>query len=139
MNAYPPISTTRKIHHLLCRQGCLHNLLGVHQGRIYTERGLSRHRHVTSSNGLNSLRENVAASRILQKRPSDDTFNLALLSSPVTRISRIEDMAGITTILVTGGSGLVGRAVQWVVENNPQSAPVNENWVFLSSSDGDLR
>ncbi len=103
------------------------------------QRGLSRHRHVTSSNGLNRLRKNVAASRILWKRPPDDTFNLARLSSPVTRISRIEDMAGITTILVTGGSGLVGRAVQWVVENNPQSAQVNENWVFLSSSDGDLR
>jgi GDP-L-fucose synthase len=48
-------------------------------------------------------------------------------------------MAGITTILVTGGSGLVGRAVQWVVENSSQSAPADGNWVFLSSSDGDLR
>jgi len=38
-------------------------------------------------------------------------------------------------ILVTGGSGLVGRAIQSVVE---AEARENETWVFLSSKDGDL-
>ena len=35
-------------------------------------------------------------------------------------------------ILVTGGSGLVGKALQQVVD-------LAENWTFLSSADGDLR
>ena len=39
-------------------------------------------------------------------------------------------------VLVTGGTGLVGRALQEVItrEKLPQ-----ERWVFLSSKDGDLR
>ena len=43
-----------------------------------------------------------------------------------------------------GGTGLVGEAIRYVVENEPvgskfgkQSA--DEQWVFLSSKDGDLR
>jgi len=39
-------------------------------------------------------------------------------------------------ILVTGGTGLVGRALMEVVEADPQK---NEKWIFLKSSDGDLR
>jgi len=39
-------------------------------------------------------------------------------------------------VLVTGGSGLVGRALKEVVGGDPQP---NEEWVFLSSTDGDLR
>ncbi len=38
-------------------------------------------------------------------------------------------------ILVTGGKGLVGRALQDVVTSNPDP---KEQWVFLSSVDGDL-
>ena len=38
-------------------------------------------------------------------------------------------------ILVTGGSGLVGRAIHSVVE---AEAREDETWVFLSSKDGDL-
>eukprot|EP01060_Flectonema_neradi_P004423 TRINITY_DN1284_c7_g1_i1.p1 TRINITY_DN1284_c7_g1~~TRINITY_DN1284_c7_g1_i1.p1 ORF type:complete len:316 (+),score=68.81 TRINITY_DN1284_c7_g1_i1:56-1003(+) len=38
-------------------------------------------------------------------------------------------------ILVTGGSGLVGKAIQWAVEKD---AVEGEKWVFLSSKDGDL-
>ncbi len=41
-----------------------------------------------------------------------------------------------TTIMVTGGSGLVGQAIKMVVTEEPRP---NENWVFLSSKDGDLR
>lgn len=40
------------------------------------------------------------------------------------------------TVLVTGGTGLVGKALEKVVEE--QKVP-NETWVFLSSRDADLR
>lgn len=40
------------------------------------------------------------------------------------------------TILVTGGSGLYGQAILTIIS---QEKPVNEKWVFLRSSDGDLR
>lgn len=40
------------------------------------------------------------------------------------------------TIMVTGGSGLVGQAIRTVVAEEAQP---NEHWVFLSSKDGDLR
>ena len=39
-------------------------------------------------------------------------------------------------VLVTGGSGLVGQAIRAVVE---QDAKADEEFVFLSSKDGDLR
>lgn len=41
-----------------------------------------------------------------------------------------------SVIMVTGGSGLVGSACRDYVEANPKE---NEEWVFLSSKDGDLR
>lgn len=41
------------------------------------------------------------------------------------------------TVLVTGGTGLVGRAIQAVVQENPEKHG-NETWVFLSSKDADL-
>jgi GDP-L-fucose synthase len=47
-----------------------------------------------------------------------------------------------TTILVTGGGGLVGRALQWAMDHSeyPQfRAKPQEKWVFLTSADGDLR
>lgn len=43
---------------------------------------------------------------------------------------------GRKVILVTGGTGLVGRGIQKVASEDPESA--NETWVFLSSKDGDL-
>lgn len=44
-------------------------------------------------------------------------------------------MSGKKVILVTGGSGLVGKAIEQValIEQNP-----NETWIFLSSKDADL-
>ena len=39
-------------------------------------------------------------------------------------------------VLVTGGSGLVGRALQAVIKEQPEA---NEEWTFLSQRDGDLR
>ena len=41
-----------------------------------------------------------------------------------------------SVVMVTGGSGLVGSAIRDYVTANPRE---NEEWVFLSSKDGDLR
>lgn len=46
-------------------------------------------------------------------------------------------------ILVTGGSGLVGKAVQDVI-NDPNGDPhfraaADEKWIFVSSKEADLR
>ena len=43
---------------------------------------------------------------------------------------------GGDVILVTGGSGLVGKAMQHVVENGEQRK--NEKWIFASRKDADL-
>jgi len=45
-------------------------------------------------------------------------------------------MSEKSVTMVTGGSGLVGSAIRDFVEANPKE---NEEWVFLSSKDGDLR
>jgi len=42
---------------------------------------------------------------------------------------------GKMTILVTGGSGLVGQAIKKVTEENPRP---NEQFIFLSSKEADL-
>ena len=38
-------------------------------------------------------------------------------------------------ILVTGGSGLVGRGIQTIVNQDPRQ---EEHWIFLSSKDANL-
>jgi GDP-L-fucose synthase len=48
----------------------------------------------------------------------------------------MSDFATSMTVLVTGGTGLVGKAIEAVV--NKEANP-NEKWVFASSSDADLR
>lgn len=45
------------------------------------------------------------------------------------------DAMASKTILVTGGTGLVGKAIENVVKTNTLA---DENWVFLSSKDADL-
>ncbi|KAG5455909.1 MAG: tissue specific transplantation antigen P35B, partial [Olpidium bornovanus] len=43
---------------------------------------------------------------------------------------------------VAGGSGLVGKAIEWVTEHADSgwyAKRENEKWVFLTSKDGDLR
>ncbi len=42
-----------------------------------------------------------------------------------------------SVVMVTGGSGLVGAAIKDYVESGNKRE--NEEWVFLSSKDGDLR
>ena len=45
----------------------------------------------------------------------------------------------MSVILVTGGSGLVGQAIKWAVEQEGgKLSGGDEEWVFLSSKDGDL-
>lgn len=46
-----------------------------------------------------------------------------------------------TKILVTGGTGLVGSAIQWAIRNvsGTFGKGQNEEWVFLSSADANLR
>ena len=45
-------------------------------------------------------------------------------------------MAEHKTILVTGGTGLLGKALQEVVATEEKRS--DETWIFLSSKDGDL-
>ena len=45
-------------------------------------------------------------------------------------------MSSTTVVLVTGGTGLVGRAIQEAVQSD--SVP-GERWIFASSKDCDLR
>ena len=45
-------------------------------------------------------------------------------------------------IIVTGGSGMVGQAVKWVIENETDSrfgGRNDEEWIFLGSKDGNLK
>jgi GDP-L-fucose synthase len=49
-----------------------------------------------------------------------------------------------SVVLVTGGTGLVGSALKYVIENEPVGSKFgksseNEQWIFLTSKDGDLR
>ena len=55
--------------------------------------------------------------------------------SPTKRLKTGDDNEK-STVMVTGGSGLVGMAIKEYVESNKKD---NETWVFLSSKDGDLR
>ena len=48
-----------------------------------------------------------------------------------------------TRVLVTGGSGLVGQGIKWVIENEPVGSRFGkhegEEWIYLTSKDGDVR
>ncbi|KAF8645660.1 hypothetical protein AX16_007656 [Volvariella volvacea WC 439] len=49
----------------------------------------------------------------------------------------------MATILVTGGTGLVGKAIEHVINTEPEGSRYGkrpgETWIFSSSADGDLR
>lgn len=40
-------------------------------------------------------------------------------------------------VLVTGGTGLVGKAIQYIVEHEEQND--KEKWVFVGSKEADLQ
>ena len=46
-------------------------------------------------------------------------------------------------ILVTGGTGLVGKAIQHVIETEPEGSRFGrrpgETWIFAGSRDADMR
>lgn len=52
-------------------------------------------------------------------------------------------MASSDVILVTGGSGLVGKAIEHVINTEPEGSRFGkkpgETWIFASSKDGDLK
>lgn len=41
-------------------------------------------------------------------------------------------------ILVTGGTGLVGRGIQRAIQNDPDTNSGNHVWIFVGSRDADL-
>lgn len=47
------------------------------------------------------------------------------------------DESSSVVVLVTGGTGLVGKAIETYVNNSPTIE--NEKWIFLGSKDGDIR
>lgn len=49
----------------------------------------------------------------------------------------VGDHSGPMRVLVTGGSGLVGRAIQHIVKEEG-GGKEGEEWTFLSSKDADL-
>lgn len=53
-------------------------------------------------------------------------------------MENVKDSEGTkrTVVLVTGGSGLVGRAIESIIREECND---NETWIFASSKDGDLR
>ena len=61
-----------------------------------------------------------------------------MTEQPATKKPREEGAADgeKDVIMVTGGSGLVGQAIRMYVESNKKD---NEEWIYLSSRDGDLR
>lgn len=61
---------------------------------------------------------------------------LSLTPFGPTGVATMDDPRGTRRILVTGGSGLVGRAIQKVVEDGAKLP--GEDWVFVSSKDADL-
>ena len=46
--------------------------------------------------------------------------------------------AGPVRVMVTGGSGMLGKAIEHVVMNEGLKRE-GEEWIFLSSKDADLR
>jgi len=61
------------------------------------------------------------------------------MAEPPAKLAKQGDSSPIATrkvVLVTGGNGLVGHGIQSVLA---EEGHANEKWVFLSSTDGDLR
>ena len=76
------------------------------------------------------MRELARTAAVTVCPPSSDLTSVAGQNRPMA------DDDGITTIMVTGGTGLVGMGIKAMVDK--QAVP-NERWIYLSSKDGDLR
>lgn len=72
---------------------------------------------------------------IIQLQKPDILHNM--LTSPPSTSSTTKPV-----VLVTGGTGLVGKAIQHVIETSTDprfGKKENEQWIFLNSKEGDLR
>lgn len=64
---------------------------------------------------------------------------------PHPRLRRMVQLtadSGRKKIIVTGGTGMVGQAIKWVIENesDPRFGKCeDEEWIFLGSKDGNLK
>ena len=68
---------------------------------------------------------------IVLDRTTTPPNNIIMVEEPATR-----------TILVTGGTGLVGKAIEYIISNEREGSRFGkrgEKWIFASSKDGDLR
>lgn len=72
--------------------------------------------------------------RSLATVPSCDNFQINSKTS-YNSMSSLGSADRPAVVLVTGGTGLVGKAIEAVVAQSPSP---HEKWVFLSSKDGDL-
>lgn len=61
-----------------------------------------------------------------------DSFTIKTIMSESVR----EGAGARMKVMVTGGTGLVGKALEEAIAADPRP---NEEWLFLSSKDGDLR
>jgi len=70
-----------------------------------------------------------------------DKFNLAIATC--CQCQRDLTLIMATVVLVTGGTGLVGKALQQVIAMEPAGSRFgkkpDETWIFASSSEADLR
>lgn len=75
----------------------------------------------------------------LSKQSTNRGSNPSLSPSPTHLLSQMSNQV----VLVTGGSGLVGQALQHVLATEAVGSRYGklegEKWIFLSSKDGDLR
>jgi hypothetical protein len=70
-------------------------------------------------------------------------FVSRILSSSTSSCTIPRDISMPEIVLVTGGSGLVGQAIKYVIETEPEGSRFGkkpgETWIFASSREGDLR
>ena len=61
---------------------------------------------------------------------------------PIFQMVQISNQSCNKKIIVTGGTGMVGQAIKWVIENETDSRfgkQSDEEWIFLSSKDCNLK
>ncbi|CAD7945541.1 unnamed protein product [Amoebophrya sp. A120] len=63
---------------------------------------------------------------------------MAPAAAPEQHLTNMTGAAPTETVLVTGGTGLIGYALQRVVERFDADTKARQKWVFLSSKDGNL-
>ncbi len=65
-------------------------------------------------------------------------FNLlSVHQTPSLSVCQMDGSVGSMRVLVTGGSGLVGRAIERVVKEEGRERE-GETWIFLSSKETNL-